>query len=80
MFGAHGFEDHHHQDDLLLEMTQKNFETELEKFGEDEFESRSVTDAMDAPLGEEQCDLLNQRNKRKRYHRHTQLQIQEMEA
>ncbi|CAK9327339.1 unnamed protein product [Citrullus colocynthis] len=77
MFGAHGFEDHH--EDLLLEMTQKNFECELEKFGEDEFESRSVTDAMEAPLGEELC-VLNQRNKRKRYHRHTQLQIQEMEA
>ncbi|XP_038894113.1 homeobox-leucine zipper protein PROTODERMAL FACTOR 2-like isoform X2 [Benincasa hispida] len=77
MFGGHGFEDHH--EDLLLEMTQKNFEAELEKFGEDEFESRSVTDAMEASLGEEHC-VLNQRNKRKRYHRHTQLQIQEMEA
>lgn len=76
MFGGLDFED---QQDLLLEMTQKNFESELENFGEDEFESRSVTDAMEAPSGEDQSQH-NHSNKRKRYHRHTQLQIQEMEA
>ncbi|KAE8670586.1 Homeobox-leucine zipper protein MERISTEM L1 [Hibiscus syriacus] len=44
---------------------------------DDEYDTRSVTE-MDAPSGDEQDP--GQRPKRKRYHRHTQGQIQVMEA
>ncbi|GFS29432.1 homeodomain GLABROUS 2 [Actinidia rufa] len=47
--------------------------------GEDEFESKSGTDIMEAPSGEDDPDP-TQRAKRKRYHRHTQHQIEEMES
>ncbi|KAA8520009.1 hypothetical protein F0562_014299 [Nyssa sinensis] len=45
---------------------------------DDECESKSGTDIMEAPSGDDQDP--NQRPKKKRYHRHTQHQIQEMEA
>ncbi|KAK8992235.1 hypothetical protein V6N11_048324 [Hibiscus sabdariffa] len=44
---------------------------------DDDYDTRSGTE-MDAPSGDEQDP--GQRSKRKRYHRHTQRQIQEMEA
>ncbi|KAL4291219.1 hypothetical protein GQ457_14G010810 [Hibiscus cannabinus] len=44
---------------------------------DDDYDTRSGTE-MDAPSGDEQDP--SQRSKRKRYHRHTQRQIQEMEA
>ncbi|KAK8524350.1 hypothetical protein V6N12_029216 [Hibiscus sabdariffa] len=44
---------------------------------DDDFDTKSGTE-MDAPSGEDQDP--SQRSKRKRYHRHTQRQIQEMEA
>ncbi|KAE9461688.1 hypothetical protein C3L33_06398, partial [Rhododendron williamsianum] len=47
---------------------------------DEEFESKSGTDIMEAPSGDGQDLNKNQRSKKKRYHRHTQHQIQEMEA
>ncbi|XP_023519981.1 homeobox-leucine zipper protein MERISTEM L1-like [Cucurbita pepo subsp. pepo] len=80
MLGGHDYEEHHDEEDVvLLEMTQKNFETELEKFGEDDQLESSSRSVKDAAMGEDPF-LHNHTNKRKRYHRHTQLQIQEMEA
>jgi len=82
MLGGHDYEEHHHheEDVVLLEMTQKTFETELEKFGEDDQLESSSRSVKDAAMGEDDPFLHNHTNKRKRYHRHTQLQIQEMEA
>lgn len=74
MFQPNMFDSHHH----LLEMTHKTPETEMDLIRDDEFESKSGTDIMEAPSGDDQDP--NQRQKRKRYHRHTQHQIQEMEA
>lgn len=49
--------------------------------GEDEFESsRSATENLEALSGEDDQADPNKKPKRKRYHRHTQHQIQEMEA
>lgn len=44
----------------------------------EDFESRSGSENQEAASGEDQQN--NKRGKRKRYHRHTQHQIQEMEA
>jgi homeobox-leucine zipper protein len=47
----------------------------------DEFESKSCSENPDGTSGDDGKEGPNQRpNKKKRYHRHTQLQIQEMEA
>jgi homeobox-leucine zipper protein len=47
---------------------------------EDEFElSKSGSENIEGISGDDQADP-NQRPKKKRYHRHTQHQIQEMEA
>ncbi|KAI3698115.1 hypothetical protein L6452_31227 [Arctium lappa] len=70
------FESHHHH---LLDMSHKTPENELDMLRDDEYESKSGTDIMEAPSGDEQDP--NQRpNKKKRYHRHTQHQIQELES
>ncbi|XP_059290071.1 homeobox-leucine zipper protein MERISTEM L1-like [Lycium ferocissimum] len=75
MFQPNMFESHHH----LLDMSHKSPENELDLIRDDEFESKSMTDIMENPSGDDQDP--NQRpNKKKRYHRHTQLQIQEMES
>lgn len=74
MFQPNIFDSPHH----LLEMTHKTPETEMDLIRDDEFESKSGTDIMEAPSGDDQDP--NQRQKRKRYHRHTQHQIQEMES
>lgn len=70
------FETHHH----LLDMSYKSTENELENIrGDDlDLETKSGTETMDAPSGDDQDP--NQRPKKKRYHRHTQRQIQEMES
>ncbi|KAK4485106.1 hypothetical protein RD792_007715 [Penstemon davidsonii] len=70
------FDSHHH----LLDMGHnKTPENELDLIRDDEYESKSGTDIMEAPSGDDQDP--NQRpNKKKRYHRHTQHQIQEMES
>ncbi|KAL3519511.1 hypothetical protein ACH5RR_017660 [Cinchona calisaya] len=75
MFQPNMFDSHHH----LLEMTHKTPENEMDLIRDDEFESKSGTDIMEAASGDDQDP--NQRpNKKKRYHRHTQHQIQEMES
>ncbi|KAK1324821.1 Homeobox-leucine zipper protein ROC2 [Acorus calamus] len=65
----------HHQ----LEITQTP-ESEMAKIrGEDDFECKSGSENLEGASGDDQDP--NQRpNKKKRYHRHTQHQIQEMEA
>lgn len=76
MFQPNIFDAHHH----MLDMTPNSPENEFGKIiREDDFEARSGAETiLEAPSGEEQDP--NQRSKRKRYHRHTQSQIHEMEA
>ncbi|XP_011096101.1 homeobox-leucine zipper protein MERISTEM L1 [Sesamum indicum] len=74
MFQPNLFESHHH----LLDMGHKTPENEMDLIRDDEYESKSGTDIMEAPSGDDQDP--NQRPKKKRYHRHTQHQIQEMES
>ncbi|KAK8629463.1 hypothetical protein V6N13_078304 [Hibiscus sabdariffa] len=60
-------------------MTHKTSESELMgNIRDDDYEIKSGTETMDAPSGDDQDP--NQRPNKKRYHRHTQRQIQEMEA
>lgn len=66
MFDSHNF---------LLDMTRKTPENELDLIRDDEFETKSGTDIMEAPSGDDQ-----ERPKKKQYHRHTQHQIQELES
>ncbi|KZV55179.1 hypothetical protein F511_12766 [Dorcoceras hygrometricum] len=68
------FDSHHH----LLAMGHKPLENEMDLIRDDEYESKSGTEIMEAPSGDDQDP--NPRPKKKQYHRHTQLQIQEMEA
>ena len=75
MFQPNIFESHH-----LLDMVHKPPENELEMIRDmDEFESKLGTDMMEAPSGDDHEDP-NEGPKKKRYHRHTQHQIQEMES
>ncbi|KAK0578942.1 hypothetical protein LWI29_018764 [Acer saccharum] len=68
------FESHH-----LFDMTPRSPESDdLGKLRDDDYETKSGTETMEAPSGDDQDP--NQRPKKKRYHRHTQRQIQEMEA
>ncbi|KAL5775422.1 hypothetical protein ACOSP7_012979 [Xanthoceras sorbifolium] len=67
------FESHH-----MFDMTPKSPESDLGKLKDDDYETKSGTETMEAPSGDDQDP--NQRPKKKRYHRHTQHQIQEMEA
>ncbi|KAF2304634.1 hypothetical protein GH714_037194 [Hevea brasiliensis] len=62
----------------MFDMTVKSPENDLEKLKDDDFETKSGTEVTEAPSGDDQDP--NQRPKKKRYHRHTQHQIQEMEA
>ncbi|PIN03003.1 hypothetical protein CDL12_24476 [Handroanthus impetiginosus] len=74
MFQPNMFDSHHQ----LLDMAHKTPENEMDLIRDDEYESKSGTDIMEAPSGDDQDP--NQRPKKKRYHRHTQHQIQEMES
>lgn len=81
MFQPNIFDTHHH----LLDMTSHK-PPESDQMGmkirDEEFDSKSGAE-MEAHSGDEQEDLSNNngtRPKRKRYHRHTQRQIQEMES
>lgn len=48
---------------------------------EDDYETKSLTEGtMEVPSGDEDEQDPNQRPKKKRYHRHTQRQIQELES
>lgn len=62
----------------LEHLTQTTSEGELNRIREDDFESKSGSENLEGGSGEDQDP--NQRPKKKRYHRHTQHQIQEMEA
>ncbi|EPS72090.1 hypothetical protein M569_02668, partial [Genlisea aurea] len=63
----------------LLEISgHKTPENELDFIRDDEYESKSGTDIMEGNSGDDQDP--DQRPKKKRYHRHTQHQIQEMES
>ncbi|KAM7506229.1 hypothetical protein LguiB_005133 [Lonicera macranthoides] len=79
MFQPNMFDTSHHHHHLL-DMAHKVTEDELDLIRDDEFESKSGTDIMEAPSGDDQDQDPNQRPKKKRYHRHTQHQIQEMEG
>ncbi|XP_058072618.1 homeobox-leucine zipper protein ROC2-like isoform X2 [Magnolia sinica] len=73
-----GQHQHHQQHHLLpLDMTHTP-ESEMVKLRDDDFESKSGSDNLEGISGDDQDP--NQRPKKKRYHRHTQHQIQEMEA
>lgn len=74
MFQPNMFDSHHH----LLDMAQKTPENDMDLIRDDDYESKSGTDIMEAASGDDQDP--NQRPKKKRYHRHTQHQIQEMES
>ncbi|KAK9014406.1 hypothetical protein V6N11_005564 [Hibiscus sabdariffa] len=74
MFSPNFFESSH-----MFDMTHKTSESELMgNIRDDDYEIKSGTETMDAPSGDDQDP--NQRPNKKRYHRHTQRQIQEMEA
>ncbi|TXG47086.1 hypothetical protein EZV62_026380 [Acer yangbiense] len=60
-------------------MTPRSPESDdLGKLRDDDYETKSGTETMEAPSSDDQYP--NQRPKKKCYHRHTQRQIQEMEA
>ncbi|GAV85193.1 Homeobox domain-containing protein/START domain-containing protein [Cephalotus follicularis] len=74
MFQSNMFESHH-----MFDMSLKNSESELGgtiRDDDNDYETKSGTE-MDAPSCDDQDP--SQRPKKKRYHRHTQHQIQEME-
>ncbi|CAH1439993.1 unnamed protein product [Lactuca virosa] len=77
MFQPNMFESHHHHH--LLDMSHKSPENQLDMLRDDDYESKSGTDIMEAPSGDDQ-DPTQRPNKKKRYHRHTQHQIQELES
>ncbi|WOG89948.1 hypothetical protein DCAR_0209189 [Daucus carota subsp. sativus] len=83
MFQPDMFESNH----LLLDQMNQNQKTsedqndlQLDMLRDDEFDTKSGgTDGLENPSGDDQ-DPSQHPNKKKRYHRHTQHQIQEMEA
>lgn len=75
MFQPNMFDGHH-----ILDMVHKTPESEMDLIRDEGFESKSGTDIMEVPSGDDQDLNKNQRSKKKRYHRHTQHQIQEMES
>uniref|UniRef100_A0A1J3CY73 Homeobox-leucine zipper protein MERISTEM L1 n=1 Tax=Noccaea caerulescens TaxID=107243 RepID=A0A1J3CY73_NOCCA len=79
MYHPNMFESHHH----MFDMTPKTSENDLGLTGsrEDDFETKSGAEVtMENPLEEELQDPNQRPNKKKRYHRHTQRQIQELES
>ncbi|KAM5588631.1 homeobox-leucine zipper protein PROTODERMAL FACTOR 2 [Rosa sericea] len=77
MFQPSMFDSHHMS---MLDMsTHKSSESDMGRSRDDDFETKSGTETTDALSGDE-LDPSQPRPKRKRYHRHTQRQIQEMEA
>ena len=67
---------HHHLVDISHKTTSES--DQLGNIRDDDLETKSGTEIMEAASGDDQDP--SQRSKRKRYHRHTQRQIQEMEA
>ncbi|KAH0901844.1 hypothetical protein HID58_041347 [Brassica napus] len=79
MYQPNMFEAHQH----MFDMTPKESDTDLGLTGsrEDDFETKSGAEVTMENLLEEELQDPNQRpNKKKRYHRHTQRQIQELES
>ncbi|CAI9292603.1 unnamed protein product [Lactuca saligna] len=76
MFQPNMFENHHHH---LLDMSHRAPEDNLVMLRDDDHDSKSGNDITEAGSGDDQ-DPSQHVNKKKRYHRHTQHQIQEMEA
>ncbi|XP_041005882.1 homeobox-leucine zipper protein HDG2 isoform X1 [Juglans microcarpa x Juglans regia] len=68
----------HNQLHHMLDMTQNTSESDIARIRDDDFDSatKSGSDNHEGASGEDQ----DQRPKKKRYHRHTQHQIQEMES
>ncbi|KAB2637548.1 homeobox-leucine zipper protein MERISTEM L1-like [Pyrus ussuriensis x Pyrus communis] len=81
MFQPSMFDNHHILDHMTTSSTHKTSDS-TGRLLEDDFETKSGTETtMDIPSGDEQDpNTTGPRPKRKRYHRHTQRQIQEMEA
>ncbi|RDX60263.1 Homeobox-leucine zipper protein PROTODERMAL FACTOR 2, partial [Mucuna pruriens] len=73
MFQTNMFDSHTH----MLEMSSRS-ESDLGKARDDEYDSKFGTDTIDPPSGDDQDP--NPRPKKKGYRRHTQRQIEEMEA
>ncbi|MFQ6629350.1 hypothetical protein Gotur_008039 [Gossypium turneri] len=63
-----------------LEMTQNASESEIARMRDEEFDSTNKSGSENHELGGSGDDQDPRPNKKKRYHRHTQHQIQEMEA
>ncbi|GMJ13403.1 homeodomain GLABROUS 2 [Hibiscus trionum] len=63
-----------------LEMTQNTSESEIARMRDDEFDSTNKSGSENHDLGGSGDDQDPRPNKKKRYHRHTQHQIQEMEG
>ncbi|KAK8627692.1 hypothetical protein V6N13_135296 [Hibiscus sabdariffa] len=63
-----------------LEMTQNTSESEIARMRGEEFDSTNKSGSENHDLGGSGDDQDPRPNKKKRYHRHTQHQIQEMEA
>ncbi|XP_040944554.1 homeobox-leucine zipper protein HDG2 isoform X2 [Gossypium hirsutum] len=63
-----------------LEMTQNASESEIVRMRDEEFDSTNKSGSENHELGGSGDDQDPRPNKKKRYHRHTQHQIQEMEA
>nr|XP_043619227.1 homeobox-leucine zipper protein MERISTEM L1-like isoform X2 [Erigeron canadensis]XP_043619229.1 homeobox-leucine zipper protein MERISTEM L1-like isoform X2 [Erigeron canadensis] len=78
MFQPNMFENLHRHH--LLDMSHKTPENNLDMLKDDDHDSKSGTDIMEAPNSGDDPDPNQHPNKKKRYHRHTQHQIQEMEA
>ena len=79
MYHPNMFESHQH----MFDMTPKESGNDLGLTGsrEDDFETKSGAEVTMENLLEEELQDPNQRpNKKKRYHRHTQRQIQELES
>ncbi|KAK1375162.1 Homeobox-leucine zipper protein MERISTEM L1 [Heracleum sosnowskyi] len=84
MFQPNMFENHHHLLDHLSHhhKTSEENDHQLDVLrDDDQFDTKSGgTDILENPSGDEDQDPNQRPNKKKRYHRHTQHQIQEMES
>lgn len=73
MFDPDMFDTTHHH---MLDVDFNACENELENVRDDDFEAKLGAEILDLAA----CDTDQPRSKKKRYNRHTQHQIQEMEA
>ncbi|XP_027366414.1 homeobox-leucine zipper protein MERISTEM L1-like [Abrus precatorius] len=78
MYQTNVYDPHQNMIDMSSHKTSSDSELGRNRMGDD-YEIRSGNEIMEAPPSGDDQDP-NQRPKKKRYHRHTQHQIQEMEA